>query len=147
MLYGNTIHFQYQKHVWGNKPCKRERDILFNCIFGMLGQWFISNESIKCVSPSCSVNAISHILTSLFTRNKAQLAIKKRQHTRGSKGEMMRHPAAQPKSRVEWGWECLAALICHSLDPAALWKGPFSLFREALGKLGKTAHASCCLCP
>lgn len=45
--------------------------------FWTLGQCFISKESIKCVSSFCSLNAISHILTSFFTENTHSLLAKK----------------------------------------------------------------------
>lgn len=127
---------------------ERERYI-FNCIFGMLGQWFISNESIKCVSPSCSVNAISHILTSLFTRNKTQLAINERQHTGGSKGGNDETSSSTAESWVEWGWGALGSFDSSQSGPRGSverqFPSPYS--GKALGKLGKTATHKLLLMP
>lgn len=139
MLYGNSIHFQYQKHVWGNKPCKWGRDILFNCIFWTLGQCFISDESIKWVSLSCSLKAIRHILTSLFTQNRTQLAIRERQQTRGSKLEMMRHPALQPALWMERGQGALDKNCCPSPSGEAALPS-CSLLSVQICACGKTAQ-------
>lgn len=146
MLYGNTIHFQYQKHVWGNKPCKWGRDILFNCIFGMLGQWFISNESIKCVSPSCSVNAIT-FLPPFLPRTKHSL-LSKRPNTPQVQREKW-WDIQQHSQRARWNeaGEHQAPPICPGLDPAAMGKGS-SLSPccggGALGQLGWTAGTCFC---
>lgn len=137
------------KHMSGEISHANEREIYFLIAFlGMLGQWFISNESIKCTSPSCCLNALGHILTSLFTRNKTQRAIKERQPTRGSMGETMRHPAAQHKSRVAWGWGVLGNFdLSQSGTHGSVERKFLSLYSEkALGKLGRTAHTGYCWC-
>lgn len=124
MLYGNTIHFQYQKHVWGNKPCKWGRDILFNCIFWTWGQCFISNESIKCVSPFCS--SVTFLLPFL-PKTKHSLLSQKDNKLEVQKGEMMRQPASQPSPWMEWGRAAWGSFDCPSPDPTPAWPGSSAL--------------------
>lgn len=153
MLYGNTIHFQYQEHVWGRKPCKWGRDTLFNCSFWTLGQCFISNESMKYVFPFCALSVISPILTSLFTQNKTQLAGEGRQQTRGSGGEMMRQLARAAKyldgvrlGSMEQLWLVTVLTLRLHGKAAPLLYSRLPTPRCAFGQHGRIAQ-TCCLRP
>ena len=147
MLYGNTIHFQYQKHVWGNKPCKWGRDILFNCIFWTWGQRFISNESIKCVSPFCS--SVTFLLPFL-PKTKHSLLSQKDNKPEVQRGKWWDN---QHRSQVS-GWneagQREAALIVPVLTPhprgqaALLSRSRLPIQTCALSKI---AQAHSCLWP
>lgn len=149
MLNGNTIHFQYQTHVWGNKPCKWERDILFNCIFwdvrSMVHIKWVYKVYLSLLLHKCSR---SHSYLPFYPQQNTACYQRETTHQRGSKGETMRHPAAQHKSRVRWGWGVLGSFdLSQSGTHGSVERKFPSLFSEkALEKLGRTAHTGYCLC-
>ena len=147
MLYGNTIHFQYQKHVWGNKPCKWGRDILFNCIFWTLGQCFISNESIMYVSPFCS--SVTFLLPFL-PKTKHSLLSKKDNKPEVQRGNWWDNQHHSQHSGWNEAGECWTALTVPVLTPRPRGKAILlscSLLSIQTCVFGKIAQACCCLWP
>lgn len=152
MLYGNTIHFQYQKHVWGSKPCKWGRDTFSLQVLDVRSMFHIKWAHKVCFS--FLIFKYYQPYSSHFTQNKSQLASKGRQQTRGSEGEMMRQPAGAAKyldgvRPGSTGQLWLVTVPTPRLRGRAALLSPslLPLLSLASGQHGKIAQACCCLRP